>query len=104
MNQKELDDSFSDAAPGFVVCAISMVRCHTVGRAAADRHFWYEQEEPGEKVAYSCGDTVNSPLPKMCVLLCPVRVDLFCPNSPIGTAQDLTRPHGLTRRDTHQSL
>ena len=68
MNQKELDDSFSDAAPGFVVCACSMVRCHTVGRAAADRHFWYEQEEPGEKVAYSCGDTVNSPLPKMCVL------------------------------------
>jgi hypothetical protein len=41
VNQRELDDSFSDAAPGFVVCTFSMVRYHTVARTAAGRHFWY---------------------------------------------------------------
>ena len=36
-----------------------------------------KQKKPGEKVAYSCGDTVNSPLPESRVL----RADLFCPKS-----------------------
>ena len=42
MNQRELDDSFSDAVPGFAVCTFSMVRYHTVVRTAGDRHFWYK--------------------------------------------------------------
>lgn len=130
MNQRELDDSFSDAAPGFVVCTFSMLRYHTVVRTAADRRFWYKfrkaqktptrrvrelapdfpstatslyedesreadakltelrkQKKPGEKVAYSRGDTVNSPLPESCVLF----VRIYSAQSlPIGP---FTGPH-----------
>jgi hypothetical protein len=144
VNQRELGDSFSDAAPGFVVCTFSMVRYHTVVRTAADRRFWYKfrkaqkrptrrlpelardfpstaislyekesreadakltelgkQKKPGEKVAYSRGGTVNNPLPESCVLF--VRI-YSAPSLPMDPSQDLTRPHGLTRRDTHKSL
>jgi hypothetical protein len=59
------------------------------------------KQKPGEKVAYSRGDTVNSPLPESCVLF----VGIYSAQSlPIGPSQDLTRPQGLTRRDTHNSL
>jgi hypothetical protein len=109
VSQSELDDSFSHAAPGFVVCSFSMLH-HSVVRTAADRRFWYNfrqaQKTPTRRppeVApewLAGGDMVNSPLSESYVLL----VWIYSAQSlPIGPSQELTRPHGLTRRDTQVS-
>jgi len=54
VNQRELDDSFSDAAPGFAVCTFSMVRYHTVVRTAGDRHFWYKFRKAQKRPLAAC--------------------------------------------------
>jgi hypothetical protein len=83
---------------------------HSVVRTAADRRFWYNfrqaQKTPTRRPPelapgwLAGGDTVNSPLSESCVLFGWI---YSAQSLPIGPSQELTRPHGLTRRDAQVS-
>jgi hypothetical protein len=76
-----------ELAPELPSAAMSLYEKESREADAKLTELW-KQKKPGEKVAHSRGDTVNSPLPESCVLFVRIYSAQVCPLALHRASQD----------------